>query len=287
MNKGIVLILLGYFGWGLFPLYWSLLNHVAAIEVLAHRMFWSAPVLLCVVLLVTAWRVDFMTALRNKKELSYLFVTAMLITINWGVYLVAVNQGRVVEASMGYFLTPLLNVLGGYFIFKEKISFLKQLAIGFAALGVFYYISSAEHFPWLGLVVGVSFAAYTVLRKLITTAAVSGLFIETLMLLPFSLALIIYLSIKQQASFLNDTISTDLWLYLAGIVTVIPLVLFTAGARLLPITTTAILFYITPTLQFLLAIWIFNEVINPHQLLGFLAIWIGLALYSYALIKKV
>lgn len=287
MNKGIVLILLGYLGWGLFPLYWSLLNHVAAIEVLAHRMFWSAPVLLFIVLLITTWRADFIAALRNKKELSYLFITAILITINWGVYIVAVNQGRIVEASMGYFLTPLLNVLGGYFVFKERISVLKQVAIAFAVLGVFYYISSTEHFPWLGLIVGVSFSAYTVLRKLIATAAVSGLFVETLILLPFSLAFIIYLSIKQQASFLNDTAITDIWLCLAGIVTVTPLVLFTVGVRLLPITTTGILFYITPSIQFLLGIWVFNEVINPHQLLAFLAIWIGLTIYSYALIKKV
>jgi chloramphenicol-sensitive protein RarD len=273
-------------GWGLFPLYWALLSHVAAIEVLVHRMFWSAPVLLLVVGVVKAWRVDFINVFKNKKELLFLLITALLITTNWGVYIVAVNQNKVVEASMGYFLTPLLNVLGGYFVFKERISALKRLAIAFAALGVFYYIVSGDIFPWVGLILGFSFAAYTTLRKLIKTSAVSGLFVETLILLPFSLAVILYLSFTQQTSFLNDSSMTDLWLCLAGLVTVIPLLLFTAGARLLPLTTTGILFYITPSLQFLVGVWVFNEVINPHQLIGFIGIWAGLLIYSYALIKE-
>lgn len=285
MNKGILLILAGYIGWGLFPLYWALLKDVGAYEVLAHRMLWSVPVLLLFVSLKYSWRKSFSTTIKNPKELVWLLLTALLITVNWGLYIVAVNSDRVVEASMGYFLSPLLNVLGGFLVFKEKISRLKQLALLFATIGVFYYILSVDHLPWLGLIIGFSFAAYGVLRKYIQTEAVPGLLVETLLLIPLSLGFILYLAINKQASFLNSEGLITFWLILGGLVTVVPLVLFTSGARLLPMTTTGILFYITPTMQFLVGIVIFNEAINPHQLIGFVGIWIGLALYAIALIK--
>lgn len=286
MNKGILLVLSGYIIWGLFPIYWYLLKHVSASEVLAHRMLWSAPVLLLVVALVKNWRVDFFNALKNKKELAWLLLTAILISINWGVYILAVNHNRVVEASMGYFLTPLLHVLAGVLIFNEKISRIKQLAILCALIGVVYYIASVDGLPWIGLILGASFASYGILRKKIKTSAVPGLLLETLLLIPFSLGYIIYLTLTQSASFLNISVSTDLWLLLAGIVTVVPLVLFTAGARLLPMTTTGILFYITPSIQFFVGIFIFKENINPNQVIGFIGIWLGLILYAYSLISQ-
>jgi len=286
MNKGIILILLGYIGWGLFPLYWVLLKHVPAGEVLAHRMLWSVPVLLIFVSLVSRWRREYFATFKNVKEIRWLFLTAILITINWGVYVLAVNEGRVVEASMGYFLSPLLHVLAGLLIFKEKIGLFRRLAIGFAAVGVFYYISSVDVFPWIGLVVGFTFASYGILRKFIQTSAVPGLLMETLLLVPLSLGYVIYLTASHKAQFLSLNLSTDIYLGLAGLVTVIPLILFTAGARLLPMATTGILFYITPTMQFLVGAYIFKEAINPHQLIGFIGIWIGLALYSISLLKR-
>jgi len=284
MNKGIILVLAGYIGWGLFPLYWVLLKHVSATEVLAHRMLWSALVLLVFIGFVRAWRVEFFLALSNKKELVWLFVTAILITINWGVYIIAVNNDRVVEASMGYFLSPLIHMLGGIVVFKERIGSLKKLAIAFAATGVFYYILSVNTFPWVGLAVGFSFASYGILRKMIKTPAVPGLLVETLLLIPLSLGYVFYLAINQQSAFLNANTATDVWLILAGLVTVVPLVLFTAGSRLLPMTTSGILFYITPTMQFLVGAMLFNEPVEKNQLLGFMGIWIGLALYTYSLL---
>jgi len=286
MSKGILLILLGYIGWGLFPLYWSLLKHVPAMEVLSHRMLWSVPVLLVFVALITSWRTTFLETLKNRKELGWLLLTAILITVNWGVYVLAVNEGRVVEASMGYFLSPLLHILGGFIIFKERFGPLRQLAIAFATIGVLYYIFSVDTFPWLGLIVGFSFAAYGVLRKFIKTTAVPGLLVETLLLVPLSLSFVIYLASSNQAIFLNLNLSTDIYLGFAGMVTVVPLVLFTAGARLLPMTTTGILFYITPTMQFLIGALVFNEEVNTDQLIGFSGIWIGLVLYAYSLLKR-
>ncbi|MEE9326731.1 MAG: EamA family transporter RarD [Cocleimonas sp.] len=286
MNKGITLILLGYIGWGLFPLYWALLKHVPALEVLAHRMLWSVPVLIVIVVAKKSWREHFLVALKDKREIGWLLITATFITINWGVYVVAVNQDRVVEASMGYFLTPLLHILGGFFLFKERVGAFRKLAIAFAAAGVIYYIFSVDTFPWIGLVLGVSFASYGILRKLIKTSAVPGLLIETLLLVPLSLGVVVYLATTNQASFLNLNQTTDIWLALAGIVTVVPLVLFTAGARLLPMITTGILFYITPTIQFLIGAFVFNEDVNSDQLIGFMGIWLGLALYTYSLLKR-
>ncbi len=285
-KKGIVLILLGYIGWGLFPLYWALLKHVPALEVLAHRMLWSVPVLVLFVMFVKSWRAGFYHAIKDKKELAWLLLTATLITINWGVYVIAVNQERVVEASMGYFLSPLLHIVAGLTLFKEKIGILRKLAIFFAALGVFYYIVSVDVFPWIGLVLGFSFASYGILRKLVKTPAVPGLLVETLLLAPLSLGYVIYLVVQQDASFLNVSASTDTWLALAGLVTVVPLLLFTAGARLLPMTTTGILFYITPTMQFFVGLFVFNEVVNPNQMIGFIGIWLGLVLYTASLLKR-
>lgn len=285
MNKGIVLILLGYIIWGFFPLYWVLLKHVPATEVLAHRMLWSVPVLLIIVVLIKKWREDFLIAIKNPRELRWLLVTAILITINWGVYIIAVSLDRIVEASMGYFLTPLLHILGGFVIFKEKIGRIKQLAVICAMLGVFYYITSVDVFPWIALVLGFSFAAYGILRKFITTPAVPGLLVETLLLVPLSLGYIYYLTETHQIAFCNMSINTDIWLMLAGVVTVTPMILFTTGARLLPMTTTGILFYISPTIQFLVGALVFHEKVNIHQLVGFMGIWIGLGLYSYSLLR--
>ncbi|GAA0419220.1 EamA family transporter RarD [Cocleimonas flava] len=286
MNKGIILILLGYVGWGLFPLYWALVKHVPAFEVLSHRMLWSVPVLILFVVLITSWRSDFFSTLKNKRELGWLLLTSILITINWGVYVYAVNNDRVVEASMGYFLSPLLHVLGGLVIFKEQLGPLRKLAITFATLGVLYYIFSVEVFPWIGLVVGFSFAAYGILRKFIKTSAVPGLLVETLLLVPLSLGYLVYIEISGEAVFLNLDLNTDIFLGLAGLVTVVPLVLFTAGARLLPMTTSGILFYITPTMQFLIGAFIFKETVNTDQLIGFSGIWIGLVLYTFSLLSR-
>lgn len=186
---------------------------------------------------------------------------------------------------MGYFLTPFLNVLAGLLVFGERLNRLKTIAIGFAAAGVLYYILKAGIFPWVGLSLGISFAAYGLFRKKMATNAVPGLLIETLILLPFTSGLILWLHQDGSALFLNLDSGTDLWLILAGPVTVIPLALFTAGARLLPMISIGVLFYVTPTLMFLCGTLILGETVNPDKLVGFTGIWIGLAIFTYSLIK--
>ena len=271
--------------WGAFPLYWALLNHVNPSEVLIHRILWSIPVLFVLVYLKPSWQASFKAAISSKKELFFLFLTAILITINWGGYILAVNLGRVVEASMGYFLSPVINMIGGYIFFHERISRLKQWAVFFATIGALYYVFSGDSFPWLGLLIGLTFSSYGIARKAMVTSAVPGLYIETLLLLPFIFIFSLWFYANYDLAIFNINMSTDILLILAGIVTVVPLALFTAGAKLLPMTTVGILFLITPTLQFLVGYVLYDEPVNSNQLLGFIGVWAGLIMYSYALIK--
>jgi len=286
MNKGYLIILTGYVGWGLFPLYWSLLAHIAPLEVLLHRILWSTPVLLLLVLLSLRRRQQVLLAFRSWSEVRLLAISSLFICANWGIYIWAVANQRVIEASMGYFLTPLLNVVAGVLFFGEKLDRLKLTAIGFAALGVAYYISSIADFPWVALSVGFSFASYGLLRKKMATNAIPGLLIETLLLLPFTAGALIWLHFNGQAMFLNLDASTDLWLILGGPITVIPLAFFTSGTRLLPMTSVGILFYVTPTLQFLSGVLILGEAFSQDKLIGFAGIWIGLAIFTFSLISS-
>ena len=286
MNKGYAVILTGYIGWGLFPLYWTLLNHVPAIEVLLHRMLWSMPLLLLLVMLSQRRRLQVKNALQSWHELRWLALSSLVICANWGIYIWAVANHRVVEASMGYFLTPLLNVLAGVIVFSEKLSRSNVAAITFAAAGVAYYVLTTATVPWIGIAVGVSFATYGMMRKQMKTNAVPGLLIEILLLLPFTLALMFWLQFDGKAMFLHDAWDTDLLLMLGGPITIIPLAFFTAGTRLLPMTTVGILFYVTPSLQFLSGVLLLGESFNLDKLVGFIGIWIGLAIFSYSLLTR-
>lgn len=285
MNKGYPIILTAYVGWGLLPLYWALLSHVPPLEVLLHRMFWAVPFLILLVTLSARRRTQVTEAFKSWPEIKLLCVSSLFICANWGIFIWAVTNQRVVEASMGYFLTPFLNVLTGLLVFKERLNPVKIVAVGFAAAGVLYYILMVGIFPWVGLSLGISFAGYGLLRKKMATNAVPGLLIETLVLLPFTFGLILWLHHAGSALFLNLDQSTDLWLILAGPVTVIPLALFTAGARLLPMISIGVLFYVTPTLMFLCGILILGETINTDKLVGFAGIWTGLVLFTYSLLK--
>lgn len=284
--RGYLIILTGYVGWGLFPLYWALLNHVPALEVLLHRMLWAMPVLVLFVTISIRRRQQVSSALQSWPAMRLLIISSLVICFNWGIYIWAVANHRVVEASMGYFLTPLLNVISGVLLFKERLDKLKLIAVIFAALGVLYYIFSTSAIPWVGLAVGISFAAYGFLRKTMNTNAIPGLFIETLILLPFTLGTLFWIHYQGQAIFLQFDISTDWLLILGGPITILPLAFFTAGTRMLPMTTVGVLFYVTPSLQFLSGIFILGEAFDSHRLIGFAGIWIGLAIFSYSLLRK-
>ena len=283
--RGYLTILTGYIGWGLFPLYWALLKHVPALEVLLHRILWAMPVLLLFIVISARRRVQVKSAIYSRKAMGLLTISSIAICFNWGIYIWAVANDRVIEASMGYFLTPLLNVVTGVVILRERIDKTTIIAILFAVIGVVYYIASTSLIPWAGLAVGFSFAIYGFMRKQMHTNAIPGLFIETMILLPFTLMTVIWLHQQGQAVFLNHSLNTDLLLILGGPVTILPLAFFTAGTRMLPMTTVGILFYVTPTLQFISGIVVLGEDFNNNMLTGFVGIWIGLAIFSYRLIR--
>lgn len=284
--RGYFVILTGYIGWGLFPLYWALLKHVPPLEVLLHRMLWAVPVLFLFIAISDRRRLQVAAAFRSWRDMRLLVISSLVICFNWGIYIWAVANHRVVEASMGYFLTPLLNVLTGVILFRERIDRVKIIAIAFAAAGVLYYIVSTSIIPWVGLTVGISFAAYGFMRKQMDTNAIPGLFIETVILMPFTLMLVFWIHYQGQAMFLNYDLNTDLLLIFGGPITVLPLAFFTAGTRLLPMSTVGILFYVTPTLQFLSGVLLLGETFDSDRLLGFAGIWIGLAIFTYSLIRR-
>ena len=286
MNRGYAVILTGYVGWGLFPLYWALLVHVPPGEVLLHRMLWAVPVLVLLVALSAGRRTQFNAAVHSWQELRRLALSSLVICLNWGIYIWAVANQQVVEASMGYFLTPLLNVIAGVIVFREQLTRLKLVAIGFAALGVAWYVFTNAAFPWVGIAVAVSFAGYGLMRKQMHTNAIPGLLVEILLLLPFTLALVIWLDYSGRAVFLNLDLNTDLLLILGGPITIIPLAFFTAGTRLLPMATVGILFYVTPSLQFLSGVFLLGEPFNLDKLIAFGGIWIGLAIFSFSLLRR-
>lgn len=286
MNKGYAVILTGYVGWGLFPLYWALLKHVPPLEVLLHRMLWSVPLLVLLVALSARRRGQFGVALKSWRELRWLMLSSLVVCFNWGLYIWAVANQQVVEASMGYFLTPLLNVLAGVVVFHEKLTRLNLVAVAFAAAGVAWYVATAAALPWVGLGVAISFAGYGLLRKQMHTNAIPGLLVEILLLLPFTLAAALWLHYVGKAAFLHTDIDTDLLLILGGPITIIPLAFFTAGTRMLPMTTVGVLFYVTPSLQFLSGVFVLGEDFNLDKLIAFSGIWIGLAIFSYSLLQR-
>lgn len=281
--KGYTSLLSGYIGWGLFPLYWQLLAHISPLEVTLHRIIWAVPVLMVLIHLSARRKAEFRETIRTSKQIKLLIISSILITINWGIYVWAVAHSRVVEASMGYFLSPLISILAGMLIFKEKISRLQKIAIGVALLSVIFQITSQGKLPWVAMGVGISFALYGVLRKIIKTGALVGLYTETLIMAPIALIGLIVLYSQNKVSFLHGDNLTDLWLILGGLVTVAPLALFTIGARSLPLTTVGVLFFITPSMQFVTGAILFNEPMDNHKILAFIIIWISIVLYAVSL----
>ena len=244
-----------------------------------HRVFWSLAFLL--VLLAALRRWSWLSGvMRSPRVLAAFAASAVLLSINWVTYIWAVGNGHVVDASLGYFMTPLLNVALGYTVLHERLRREQWFALALAALGVIWLTLQAGQLPWIALVLASSFGAYGLLRKIATLGALEGLTLETLVLLPAAIAGFWYLQASGQARFPTPDTSTNLWLLGVGPVTAVPLLLFAAGARRLSLTTLGLLQYLSPTLQFLLGVWVFREPFSPLRLLGFGLIWAALVLYS-------
>jgi chloramphenicol-sensitive protein RarD len=279
MNTGMLYAAGAFLSWGLFPLYFHAIKHVPASEILAHRMAWSLVFLMLVLLVRRQWK-WLPEVLGKPKVVGSFLASAFLLSANWFVYIWAVNNGHVVDASLGYFINPLVNVLLGMLVLKEKLRRGQWLAIGVAATGVAWLTWQAGQVPYIALVLALSFGAYGLLRKTAALAALEGLSFETLILFPLAAAYLGWLVYSGQSVFVNAESDSTRWLLAAaGPTTAIPLLLFAAGARRIPMSVLGTLQYMSPSLQMLLGVWVFHEAFSPSRLVGFLFIWSALAIY--------
>ncbi len=278
MNRGVLYALVAYVMWGLFPIYWKWLHAVPALEILSHRMAWS----MVFVFLLLIWKKkNIWPALRQQpRRMSVFLLTASLLSVNWGLYIWAVNSQRVVDASLGYFINPLVNVVLGVFIFKEHLRPGHWLAVGLAAAGVLYLALQQAGLPWIALVLAVSFSLYGLLRKMAPLNSLEGLAVETALLLPFALLFLISLELNGAGAFAHAAPPATLLLALAGPVTALPLLFFAAGARRIPFSQIGFLQYIAPTLQFLIGVLLFHEPLSATRLAGFSLVWLALLIYG-------
>lgn len=264
--------------WGVLPLYLHLLTGIPAMQVLAHRVLWS--VLLLGVIVIVMKRGGAIRAAARGRTLALLTGTAVLIAINWTVYIWAVQNRHVLESSLGYFINPLVNVALGVAVLGERLRRVQAVAIGIAATGVVALAILGGGALWISLTLAVSFGLYGLLRKIAAIDALGGLTVETLLIAPFALALLILSARDGTSAFGHDT-RIDLLLMCAGVATTAPLLIFAAAARRLRLATLGLLQYISPTLQFLIAVLIFGEPLRPVQMATFVLIWMGCALYAW------
>jgi chloramphenicol-sensitive protein RarD len=278
--------LLAYGIWGFFPLYFHQLNHVAPMDILANRALWACVFVGFLLLITRQWG-KVRQILGRPQQLAMLALAALLVGSNWLVFLWAVGNQQVVAASLGYFLTPLVNVLLGLVVLKEKLNGKEKLAIGLAGLALLNEIILLGGMPWVSLFLAATFGTYGLVRKQIPVDALSGLWLETLVMLPVCFAYALWQAQIGHAVFVIDDLSTASWLMGAGVLTALPLIAFAAATQRLNLATVGMLMYINPTMQFLTAIYIFGEPLQTGKLITFALIWLGLAIFSVSMWKKV
>jgi chloramphenicol-sensitive protein RarD len=279
MNKGILYAAGAYAAWGLLPIYWKLLHDIPALEILAHRIVWALIVAVALLLSRGRWS-ELLAAMRNTRIMLTFLASALLLFVNWFIYILAVNSGHIVETSLGYFINPLINVLLGVLFLRERLRLGQAVAVAVAVAGVLYLTFEFGALPWIALGLACTFGAYGLLRKTAALGSLEGFTLETLLLFLPALGYLLYREAQGSAAFLHAGAGTSLLLACAGIVTAVPLLLFAAGARRITLVTLGILQYIAPTIQFLLGVLVYGEPLTLGRLLGFCLIWLALAIYT-------
>jgi chloramphenicol-sensitive protein RarD len=279
MRTGILYASAAYIVWGLFPLYFKALQGIPPIQILLHRMVWS--LLFC--MLVLAWRKRWawLASLQHQpKILAASTASALLLSTNWFIYIWATNNDHVLDASLGYFITPLVNVFLGFLLLRERMRFGQWGAFALAVCGVAWLTWQTGHLPWIGLMLAATFGTYGLMRKTATLETLEGFSVETMTLFPFALGYLVVLTFDHHNAFMTAPVSSQWLLIAAGPITAIPLLMFSAGVRRIPLSLLGFLQYIAPTIQFLLGVWLYHEPLNHDRLIGFVLIWLALALYS-------
>lgn len=278
MLAGVLSAGCAFFMWGVFPLYLKTLKAIPPLEILSHRVFWSFVMLALILTLRHQW--GWITSIKKNPRITAAFIaSASMLAINWVVYIWSINHDRIVDASLGYFIAPLFNVLFGVML-GERLRLWQWISVGLAATGVAWLTISAGQLPWIGLTLAFTFGLYGLLRKTASLGALEGLTLETLVMLPLSALFLLLPESGSSHAFINTGINTSLLLIAAGPVTAIPLLLFAYGARRIPLSLVGILQYIGPTIQLLLGIYLYNEAFSSTKLIGYGLIWCALGLYS-------
>ena len=284
-QAGVLLGVCAYTMWGTFPVFFKFLSSVPPLEIVCHRIAWSAAFLIILVgfrqQTSSLWR-----TIQNRSTLMTLCGSTLLIATNWLAFLFAIQRNEVLQSSLGYFMTPLVSVLLGFLVLKERLTLWQKASVFLAFIGVLNLSLYQGSFPWIALVLAVSFGLYGLLRKLAKVDAMIGLTIETLLLAPVSLGYIIFLDHQENSAFLNGSLHLNLLLPLSGVVTATPLLLFVGAARRLRLATVGFLQYITPSMHFLLAVGFYGEPFSNSHFVSFLLIWVGLGVYSFDAIRQ-
>lgn len=279
MNRGTIFGLGAYMLWGIFPVFWKMLHNVPPLEIVAQRVLWSA-LILAVILTVSGLVTSTLRALKSPRTLAAVSAASLFLMINWLVYIWAVNDERVVETSLGYFMNPLVNVLLGVLFFRERMRPWQWTAIGIAAGGVLWLTVQYGSLPWIGLTLAFSFGFYGLLKKLSPLDAIQGLSAEMALLVGPMLILLTYLYVQPGgAASATEPLTFGLLMF-TGVATVGPLLLFGAAARSIPLSVLGLIQYIAPTIQFLLGVAVFREPFSYPLLVGFGLIWTALAIYT-------
>ena len=279
-NKGLLLTSLGSFWWGFIGvIYFEYVSFIGHIELVVHRCLWTAVMLIITTSFLSKWKF-FLKEIKDKKKIFALFISGLLIFINWSIWIYAVATDRIIDASFGYFIMPIISVLLGYIFFKEKLNQKRILSISLVSISIVILIFfNLESLPWVGLVVAFSWAFYNLIRKKIDIDTDIGLLIESLYILPFALIVFYYISKSGLNDFSLSNPGLSLFLLLAGPMTVIPLFLYVRGVELIGLGATGMIFYITPTLQFILGYFYYNEDFSLVKFLSFIIIWIAVIIY--------
>ena len=279
-NRGLLLTSLGSFWWGFIGvIYFEYVSFIGHIELVVHRCLWTSLMLIITTSFFSKWNL-FIKIIFDKEKLFYLFISGLLIFINWAIWIYAVATERIIDASFGYFIMPIISVLLGYIFFKEKLNRKRIFSVSLVFFSIiFLIIFNLETLPWVGIIVALSWAFYNLVRKKINVDTDTGLLIESLYILPFAIVTFYFITKTGTNDFNIENLGLSLFLILAGPMTVIPLFLYVKGVEMIGLGPTGMIFYITPTLQFILGYFYYNEDFSLVKFLSFIIIWIAVVIY--------
>jgi chloramphenicol-sensitive protein RarD len=283
-RDGVIAALAAYLMWGFLPVYFVLVRNIDSSEVLAHRVIWAVPFGALILSFRHQWT-EVARAFTHRAMLGWLSISAVFIGANWFVYIWAIHDERILETSLGYYINPLTNMLVGYWLFGERLRRYQKVAVSLATIGVVVLTLAADGVPWVALFLAVSFTVYATVRKKVVIGGMPGLFVETVLLLPFAIIWFVYLYSSSQMAFMSGSPAMNVWLVLAGPITALPLLCFALAARRLSLTTIGFMQFLAPTIQFCTAIY-FGEELSLAHVICFSFIWSAVAFFIYDAIKN-